>query len=177
MCSRFGGEVAPAFSGHLGRERAQLKDLEGKALLDHNARQDKEATDNLTPEQRIHTMRSVHSEDTKPEMLVRRMVHGMGYRYRLHRRDLPGNPDLVFTSRRKVIFVNGCFWHGHSCLSGTKRPKTNEKYWLQKLERNRTRDLQNQSLLRQNDWDVMVVWECQLSDLDQLAEQIKKFLV
>lgn len=133
-------------------------------------------TDNLTPEQRKHTMRSVHSENTKPEMLVRRLVHGMGYRYRLHQKDLPGNPDLVFSSRRKVFFVHGCFWHGHSCSRGKKRPKTNEEYWHKKLERTQARDLNNQNLLRHNGWDVMVIWECQLSDIDETRERISKFL-
>lgn len=121
-------------------------------------------------------MQSVRSKDTGPEMLVRRLVHGMGYRYRLHQRNLPGNPDLVFAARRKVIFVHGCFWHGHSCASGKKRPKSNVKYWHQKLERNRARDLQNQNLLRRNGWDVIVIWECELSNLNETSERIRKFL-
>lgn len=121
-------------------------------------------------------MRSVHSEHTKPEMVVRRLVHGMGYRYRLHRRDLPGNPDLTFTGRKKVIFVHGCFWHGHDCAHGRKRPKANATYWNQKLDRNLARDLKNQTLLRQNGWDFMIVWECELRDLDGMRERIGRFL-
>jgi DNA mismatch endonuclease (patch repair protein) len=133
-------------------------------------------SDNLTPEQRKRTMRSVHSEHTKPEMVVRRLVHRMGYRYRLHRRDLPGNPDLAFPGRKKVIFVHGCFWHGHDCAHGRKRPKANATYWNQKLDRNLARDLKNQTLLRQNGWDVMIIWECELRDLDGMRERIARFL-
>ncbi len=88
-------------------------------------------------------MTRVHSNDTQPEMRVRRLVHGMGYRYRLHRKDLPGNPDLVFPKRRKIIFVHGCFWHGPDCKAGRKRPKANEAYWSPKLARNRERDAAN----------------------------------
>ena len=134
------------------------------------------STDNLTPEQRKHTMTQVHSQDTKPEMQVRRLVHGMGYRYRLHRTDLPGNPDLVFPGRRKIIFVNGCFWHGHNCKSGRKQPKANEAYWTAKLARNRTRDASNQALLREQGWDVLVVWECKIRNREALADEIRSFL-
>jgi len=105
-------------------------------------------TDNLTPEQRKRTMTQVHSKDTQPEMRVRRLVHSLGYRYRLHRKELPGNPDLVFPKRRKIIFVHGCFWHGHDCKAGRKRPKANEEYWNAKLARNRDRDATNQTLVR-----------------------------
>ena len=90
-------------------------------------------TDNLSPEDRRRAMQHVHSQDTKPEMVVRRLVHRLGYRYRLHVIELPGKPDLTFSGRRKVIFVHGCFWHGHDCKAGRKRPKTNEDYWLTKL--------------------------------------------
>ena len=83
----------------------------------------------MTSEQRSRTMRAVKGRDTKPEMAVRQLLHGMDYRYRLHRKDLPGNPDVVFTTRRKIIFVHGCFWHGHSCKRGSRRPKTNAQYW------------------------------------------------
>ncbi len=133
-------------------------------------------TDNLTPEQRKHTMASVHSRDTKPEMRVRRFIHGMGYRYRLHRKDLPGNPDLVFPCRRKIVFVHGCFWHGHACRAGKKRPKTNQNYWTRKLARNRERDLENQALLGEAGWDVMVIWECELKEIEALRTRITGFL-
>ena len=85
-------------------------------------------------------MRAVKSHDTKPELLVRRAIHCMGYRYRLHRKDLPGKPDVVFPSRKKIIFVHGCFWHGHDCARGARMPKSNRSYWVSKISRNRERD-------------------------------------
>ena len=132
-------------------------------------------TDNLTPEQRKRTMTRVHSNDTQPEMQVRRLVHGLGYRYRLHRKDLPGTPDLVFPKRRKIIFVHGCFWHGHDCKAGRKQPKANEAYWSAKLARNRERDAANQALLRAQGWDVLIVWECDLKQFDDLTAVIRAF--
>jgi DNA mismatch endonuclease (patch repair protein) len=134
------------------------------------------SADNLTPEQRQRTMRRVRSVDTGPEMTVRRLAHGLGYRYRLHRKDLPGKPDLVFPARRKVIFVHGCFWHGHDCKAGRKQPKTNADYWTVKLGRNRARDLANQALLREHGWDVLVIWECRIRDRDALRADICRFL-
>src|SRR5205814_5907334 len=95
-----------------------------------------------TPEQRSRIMRAVKGRDTAPEMTVRRIVHGMGYRYRLHRKDLPGKPDLVFPRDHKVIFVHGCFWHGHDCQRGARAPKMNADYWSTKIARNRNRDVQ-----------------------------------
>jgi DNA mismatch endonuclease, patch repair protein len=133
-------------------------------------------TDNLTPEQRKRTMTQVHSKDTQPEMRVRRLVHSLGYRYRLHRKELPGTPDLVFPKRRKIIFVHGCFWHGHDCKAGRKRPKANEEYWSAKLARNRDRDTTNQTLLRAQGWDVLTVWECDLKRFDDLTVMIRRFL-
>lgn len=121
-------------------------------------------------------MARVRGKDTGPEMRVRRLVHEMGYRYRLHRRNLPGVPDLAFSSRRKVIFVHGCWWHGHDCPGGRKRPKTNKSYWLPKLERNRTRDAANQAELRARGWDALVLWECQLKDTAGLRKRIGDFL-
>ena len=121
-------------------------------------------------------MARIRGKDTGPEMRVRRLVHEMGYRYRLHRRNLPGVPDLAFSSRRKVIFVHGCWWHGHDCPGGRKRPKTNKSYWLPKLERNRTRDAANQAELRARGWDALVLWECQLKDTAGLRKRIGDFL-
>ena len=132
--------------------------------------------DSLTKEQRSATMARIRGKDTGPEMRVRRLVHEMGYRYRLHRRNLPGVPDLAFSSRRKVIFVHGCWWHGHDCPGGRKRPKTNKSYWLPKLERNRTRDAANQAELRARGWDALVLWECQLKDTAGLRKRIGDFL-
>jgi DNA mismatch endonuclease (patch repair protein) len=132
--------------------------------------------DPLSAEQRERTMRSVHSKDTETEMRVRRLVHRMGYRYRLHRADLPGKPDLVFPARRKIIFINGCFWHGHDCKSGRKRPKTNVEYWSRKLERNKGRDQANYEALCKAGWEVLIVWECELANPDCLAQRVRSFL-
>jgi len=121
-------------------------------------------------------MRQVRSEDTKPEMRVRRVTHRMGYRYRLHRKDLPGKPDLVFPGRKKVIFVHGCFWHGHDCPAGRKVPKTNREYWTKKLGRNKERDQLNQAKLQELGWEVLIIWECETKDEDALAERIARFL-
>lgn len=133
-------------------------------------------TDNLSVEDRKRTMQRVRSQDTKPEMKVRRMVFGLGYRYRLHRADLPGKPDLVFPGRRKVIFVHGCFWHGHDCKSGRKQPKTNLTYWTKKLDRNRQRDLEHSQKLHELGWQSMIIWECELKDMDALRRRVQNFL-
>lgn len=132
--------------------------------------------DNLTPEQRRRTMASVKSKDTTPEMKVRRLVHSLGYRYRLHRKDLPGNPDLVFTKYRKVIFVHGCFWHGHSGCKASKRPASNTDYWNRKLDGNIQRDKVNLAELKRIGWKTLVIWECQVKDVSQLRELLIEFL-
>ena len=121
-------------------------------------------------------MRSVKGRDTGPEMLVRRTVHGMGYRYRLHQANLPGKPDLVFPSHKKVIFVHGCFWHGHDCARGARIPKSNRDYWLKKIERNRQRDLQSGKELTKSGWLVLTIWECQMKDREALKFQLSQFL-
>ena len=133
-------------------------------------------TDTLTPRQRTKTMRAVKGKDTKPELRVRRMLHALGYRYRLHRRDLPGAPDLVFPGRKKVIFVHGCFWHGHDCKHGRNRPASNRSYWTPKLDRNVARDQSNQAKLRELGWAVMVLWECELADEAALKKRVVGFL-
>ena len=127
-------------------------------------------------EERSRIMRAVKDRDTKPEMIVRRMIHGMGYRYRLHRRDLPGKPDLVFPSRRKVVFVHGCFWHGHDCKRGNRQPATNRDYWIPKLQRNRARDKENLARLRQLGWKSTVVWECETKEDRPLRKKLRRFL-
>ena len=129
-----------------------------------------------TPEVRSRIMRAIKSKDTKPEMLTRRTVHGMGYRYRLHRKDLPGKPDLVFPSRRKAIFVHGCFWHGHDCPHGSRTPKSNREYWVAKISRNRERDAQSEAALKQDGWRVLTVWECQMKDHEALRGRLRQFL-
>jgi DNA mismatch endonuclease, patch repair protein len=118
--------------------------------------------DTLTPEERSHRMSLVKSVDTRPERVLRSLLHQRGYRYRLHGRDLPGSPDLVFSSRNKVIFVHGCFWHRHNCKMGVRLPKSRVKFWRSKLESNRRRDTRNRRRLRIGGWRVLVVWECQI---------------
>lgn len=123
-------------------------------------------------------MSRVRGRDTKPEMLVRRLAHGMGYRYRLHRRDLPGSPDLVFPSRQKVIFVHGCFWHRHldpDCKLA-RLPKSKLDFWGPKLETNRERDERNLALLAELGWDVLIIWECQTKNREELKARIGEFL-
>ena len=131
---------------------------------------------NETPEQRSRIMRSVKGGDTAPEMTVRRLAHKMGYRYRLHRRDLPGKPDLVFSRLRKVIFVHGCFWHGHDCQRGARVPKGNREYWLTKIEKNRERDRAARMALVALGWDVVAFWECELKDENRLRRRLERFL-
>ena len=133
-------------------------------------------TDTLTPEERSERMSRIRSRDTTPELVVRHTVHRMGYRYRLHRRDLPGTPDLVFGPRRKVIFVHGCFWHLHQGCRRARMPKSRVDFWRPKLEGNRARDERNRAELERNRWGVMVIWECEIKDRSDLEERIEKFL-
>ena len=123
-------------------------------------------------------MSLVRGRDTKPEMRVRRLIHSLGYRYRLHRRDLPGKPDLVFGPRRKAIFVHGCFWHRHPdpACKLARLPKSRRDFWLPKLEGNRARDERNNAALTEMGWDVLEVWECETSDEELLAKKIREFL-
>lgn len=134
--------------------------------------------DTLTKVQRSERMSRVRSKDTKPEMIIRRLVHGMGYRYRLHRRNLPGTPDLVFPSRRKAIFVHGCYWHLHldpECRLA-RLPKSRLDFWKPKLEGNRRRDLTNLARLSELGWDVLVVWECQVGYRERMKNVLRTFL-
>lgn len=124
---------------------------------------------------RSANMRAVKSRDTKPEIIVRRTAHAMGYRFRLHFSGLPGRPDLTFPRRKAVIFVHGCFWHGHDCGRGT-RPKTNSMFWDAKLKRNKERDQEQLNALSRAGWRTMIVWECQTKDRRSLAESIGSFL-
>lgn len=121
-------------------------------------------------------MRAVKSRDTAPEMSVRRIAHAMGYRFRLHRRDLPGTPDLVFPARRVALFVNGCFWHGHNCRRGIRKPKANAAYWRRKIARNRERDAAARRALRALGWRVGVVWECRAAPNAALGRVLRGFL-
>jgi len=121
-------------------------------------------------------MRAVKSVDTRPEMIVRRMLHKLGYRYRLHRKDLPGKPDLVFPCRKAVIFVHGCFWHGHDCKRGDRTPKTNTKYWTKKIRRNVERDAQAIRDLETAGWRTLVIWECELKKAKAIQQKLTSFL-
>jgi DNA mismatch endonuclease (patch repair protein) len=121
-------------------------------------------------------MRAVKSKDTAPELRVRRLLHGMGYRYRLHRKDLPGHPDLVFAGRKAVIFIHGCFWHGHDCRRGARMPKTNADYWTMKIGRNRERDARALNALAEQGWRALTLWECELKDESALRQTLRAFL-
>lgn len=129
--------------------------------------------DSLTPAERSKQMRLVRSKNTKPELLLRRLLFGLGYRYRIHRKDLPGHPDLVFSSRRKIIFLHGCFWHGHSCPLG-RIPKSRVAYWTDKIRRNGGRDQRNLRRLRGMNWRCLVVWECQVRRSGDRAKLLKR---
>ena len=132
--------------------------------------------DTVSPEVRSRIMARVKSKGMKPEMAVRRLLHGLGYRYRLHKSDLPGKPDMAFPSRRKVVFVNGCFWHNHAGCPRVRIPVTNREYWVAKLERNQARDERNLALLAEQGWAAMTVWECELRDMPTAAERLTGFL-
>lgn len=132
--------------------------------------------DRFSAEVRSRIMARIRSRDTRPELLVRQTLHRLGYRYRLHRADLPGSPDLTFASRRKVLFVNGCFWHLHLGCPRARIPQTNRDYWKRKLEGNRLRDSANLAALRGSGWEAMTVWECELQDLESTVVHIVCFL-
>jgi DNA mismatch endonuclease, patch repair protein len=131
--------------------------------------------DTRTPEQRRRIMQSVKGKDTTPEMVVRRLAFGAGYRYRLHSKALPGTPDLVFPARRKVIFVNGCFWHGHGCSKG-RLPKSRPEFWGPKIDRNKQRDADALERLRLLGWKALTIWQCETKDSGALRRTLIKFL-
>lgn len=120
--------------------------------------------DTMTPEQRHRCMAAIKGKDTKPEMLVRRYLHARGFRYGLHNRRLPGSPDIVLRSLRTVIFVHGCFWHGHKNCGCYRLPKSNVEFWQKKIDRNRKRDVRVTGELQSKGWNVMIVWECELKN-------------
>lgn len=132
--------------------------------------------DTLTKRERSKRMALVRSKHTKPELAVRRLVHGMGFRYRLHRNKLPGRPDLVFPARRKAIFVHGCFWHRHRGCKLARIPKSRVSFWKEKLEGNRKRDARTMARIRRLGWSGFVIWECQLGRPESLSHGIRKFL-
>ena len=132
--------------------------------------------DKLTPERRSANMSRIRSRDTSPEMIVRRLVHRMGYRYRLHVASLAGKPDIVFPRLKKIIEVRGCFWHQHAGCIDSHIPKSRRQYWEPKLERNRCRDQVNGLELRRLGWKVCVVWECETKVMEKLSSRLKRFL-
>jgi DNA mismatch endonuclease (patch repair protein) len=132
--------------------------------------------DRISREQRSANMRRIRSKNTGPELVLRRLIHGLGYRFRLHRKDLPGRPDLVFPGRRKVIFAHGCFWHQHAGCREGRIPGTRRDYWTPKLKGNQTRDAANRALLEEQGWKVLVIWECDLKDPKSLSVRVKRFL-
>ena len=131
---------------------------------------------NLTKKQRSFCMSQIKGKGTKPEMVARSLVHRLGYRFRLHRKDLPGKPDLVLPRHKKVIFIHGCFWHMHSCKKGKSTPATNAAFWREKREGNKARDKKNIGALKKAGWGVLVVWECELKDMAKLRRRILGFL-
>jgi DNA mismatch endonuclease, patch repair protein len=132
--------------------------------------------DHVDRTKRSLIMAAVHSEDTNTEIAVRRIVHGLGYRYRLHVRTLPGRPDLVFSGRRKIIFVNGCFWHRHPQCRYATSPKTRQEFWQAKFAANVERDRRVQQELRRMEWSVMTIWQCELKKPEALARRLNEFL-
>lgn len=130
--------------------------------------------DKFTAEKRSSIMSSVRSKNTKPEMYVRSVLHNNGLRFRLHRKDLPGSPDIVLTKFETVIFVNGCFWHGHDCSKG-RRPASNLDFWNEKLDQNLRRDEENHEALREMGWHVIIIWECEVvSATEKIVKKLKR---
>ena len=125
---------------------------------------------------RRRTMQAVRSENTNPELIVRRLAHGLGYRYRLYRKELPGKPDLVFVGRRKAVFVHGCFWHGHNCARGARTPISNREYWVAKIGRNRLRDKAHKTALAALGWKSLAIWECELKRPALVQKKLTSFL-
>jgi DNA mismatch endonuclease (patch repair protein) len=136
----------------------------------------KGSTDVYPPEKRSAVMRRVKGKDTTPELAVRRALTRLGARYRLHRKDLPGKPDIVLPSRRLALFVHGCFWHGHDCARGARVPKQNRDYWVAKVDRNRARDAASRATLAELGWRVETIWECELKDAAGLEQRLSGVL-
>ena len=133
-------------------------------------------TDVYPPEKRSAVMRRVKGKDTSPELKVRKALTRLGVRYRLHRKDLPGNPDIVLAGRKRALFVHGCFWHGHDCPRGSRVPKQNRDYWIGKVARNRVRDLASREALAALGWRVETIWECELKDDEALSGRLGALL-
>ena len=132
--------------------------------------------DIFSPPKRSQIMSSIKGYDTKPELMVRSLLHRMGYRFRIRQGRLPGNPDVVLHSHKKVIFIHGCFWHGHKRCKRSRRPNSNIEFWSQKLDKNMARDKRQIRDLRRVGWKVLVVWQCQLKDVKKLEKKLRKFM-
>lgn len=133
-------------------------------------------TDSITTERRSDNMRKIRSKDTKPEVRIRKLLFGLGYRFRLHRKDLPGTPDIVFAGRKRVIFVHGCFWHQHQDCREGRLPGSRQEYWIPKLKNNISRDQKHMVELQKLGWKVLVIWECQVTNIDRTEDMMLKFL-
>lgn len=134
-------------------------------------------TDKLTPDRRSWNMSRIRSKNTRTEMGVRSLIHSMGFRYRLHRKDLPGKPDIVFSKYKTVIFVHGCFWHRHEGCKITTTPKSNTEFWEKKFAYNVKRDIEHQGKLKEMGWKVLIVWQCELKNKVDLAHRISQALI
>ncbi|HBO2321988.1 TPA: DNA mismatch endonuclease Vsr [Pseudomonas aeruginosa] len=132
--------------------------------------------DKITPEHRSWLMGRVRSKNTKPELKVRRLLFAMGYRYRLHRKDLPGCPDIVFPKKQIAIFINGCFWHGHTNCKYSRLPSSNVEFWKAKIEGNRLRDSTNTALLEKEGWRVITIWQCEIQEIDRLSKRLRNLI-
>lgn len=127
---------------------------------------------------RSENMRRIHSKNTAPELATRQLLRELGFSgYRIHRKDLPGKPDVAFIGRKKAIFIHGCFWHGHDCKEGRRQPKSNQAYWLPKIDRNRQRDASHSAELARLGWNVLTVWECELRDPAALTGKLRAFML
>lgn len=133
-------------------------------------------TDIVSRERRSQIMGRIKGKNTAPELVVRRVAHGLGYRFRLHRKDLPGSPDLVFPRHAKAILVHGCFWHGHEGCRRGALPKSRVEYWTEKISSNKERDQRKQTELEEAGWEVLVVWECETKDVEAVADKVERFL-
>jgi DNA mismatch endonuclease, patch repair protein len=127
-------------------------------------------------EKRSQIMRAVKGKDTAPELKVRKLIHSLGYRYRLHASHLPGKPDIYFSQKKKAISIHGCFWHGHSCKRGDRIPSTNTEYWKDKIGKNKLRDKKAFKLLSEKGWSTLIIWECYLKEIEWVKHKVINFL-
>lgn len=133
--------------------------------------------DTLAASQRSENMRRIRGKNTAPELAVRKLCRELGFTgYRIHRKDLPGKPDIAWVSRKVAIFIHGCFWHGHDCIEGVRKPKSNKPYWIPKIERNQQRDAEHIQALQQRGWKVLVIWECELKNPLTLSQKLHRLL-